>query len=241
MAMNECAALRAHIRRRLLEKGLSLPESILNNNPPSHTVQVSKTDTLPPVALMDSLIDAFFLNIYKLFPIIEAEDFQRQYLVLLSRNEARPGFLSLLYAILAVSAGQIPKSHSVWTRDGCIRYRNLDLGNYFYSLSMTALGKDGNGTSNPMLNVLSSHGTNINIVTALTLLAMYLTQVGSLNEAWTMVGQAVRLGLGIGIHVRVTLNLTTQLTYIALPQTIEPSSARYPKTMPIVVVSICNG
>lgn len=208
--MNECAALRAHIRRRLLEKGLPLPESILNNSPPSHTVEISKTDTLPPVALMDALIDAFFLNIYKLFPIIEAEDFQRHYLVLLSRNETRPGFLSLLYAILAVSARQLSRSHSVWIRDDCIPYRNLDLGDHFYSLSLSTLGKDGNGTgSHPVLNVLSSHGTNINIVTALTLLGMYLTQAGSLNEAWTMVGQAVRLGLGIGLHVRITPNPTT--------------------------------
>lgn len=202
--MNECAALRAHIRRRLLEKGLPLPESILNNGPPSHASQVSKPSTLPPVKLMDALIDAFFLNIYKLFPIIEAEDFQRQYLVLLTLNEARPGFLPLLYAILAVSARQMPKDDSVWARDDCVGYRDMDLGTHFYSLSLSALGQNGNDgpSSHPVSTPPSfHHGTNINVVTALTLLGMYLSQVGSLNEAWTMTGQAVRLGLAIGLHV----------------------------------------
>ena len=190
------------MRRRLLQKGLQPPEVILNSRP-SFPAQDHKTDSLPPVALMDTLIDAFFLNIYKLFPIIEAEDFRRHYLVLLSRNGARPGFLSLLYAILAVSARQISKSHPVWAKDNCMEYRDLDLGAYFHSLAISALGHDGNGSSIWVSSVLPSfyHGTNMNTVTSLTILSMYLTQAGLLNEAWIMVGQAARLGQTMGLHV----------------------------------------
>lgn len=201
--MNECSGLRTYMRRRLLQKGLQPPEAILNSRHLLPTARIPKTNSLPPVALMDTLIDAFFLNIYKLFPIIEAEDFRRHYLVLLSRNEARPGFLSLLYSILAVSARQISKSHPVWTRDDCMEYRDLDLGAHFHSMAVSALGHNVNGSTTLLPSVLPSfhHGTNINTVTSLTILSMYLTQTGLLNEAWIMVGQAARLGQTMGLHV----------------------------------------
>lgn len=197
---NECPGLRAHIRQRLLQKGLPLPESILNAR--SLVPPVPKPDALPPVPLMDALIDAFFHNVYKLFPIIEAEDFQRQYLMLLSRNEARPGFVALLYTILAVSSSQIPPGHPVWGRDGCMGYKGLDLGSHFYSLALS----ESNGTfvQNP---------GNINAVTALTLLGMYLSQIGLLNEAYNMVGQAVRLGYAIGLHVSYFISCRLQADF----------------------------
>lgn len=233
--VNECSGLRTHIRQRLLQRGFQLPESILNlRSLATQTRNVSKS-SLPPVPLMDALIDAFFLNVYKLFPIIEAEDFQRQYLMLLSRNEARPGFMPLLYTILATSSRQIP-DHPVWTRGDCVQYKNLDLGGHFYSLAVSALESTGASQVFPV------HGTNINTVTALTLLGMYLSQAGLLNEAWTMIGQAVRLGLAIGLHV--SLNTWAHVDSAdnpAFSKTNGPSYDRCPKTLPTMVVSVRDG
>lgn len=234
-AVNECAGLRAHIRQRLLRRGCQLPESILNLRSLAANLPHVQKSSLPPVALMDVLIDSFFLNVYKLFPIIEADDFQRQYLVLLSRNEARPGFVPLLYTILAVSSSrQIPSGHPVWARDDCLAYKNVDLGSHFYSLAMSALGSNGG-------QVLPSHGTNINTVTALTLLGMYLTQAGLPSAAWTIVGQAVRLGQTIGLHVRPFDIYRLELTIVALTEANGPSYARRPTTLSALVVPVRDG
>ncbi|RHZ43685.1 putative C6 transcription factor (Mut3) [Aspergillus thermomutatus] len=185
--INECPGLRSRIREGLMRKGHASVESLLSMNP---LPEVSSSPSrLPPVPLMDTLIDTFFRKVYRLFPIIEAEDFQRQYLMLLANHVPQPDFLGLLYSIMTVSSAHITENDHVWAREG---YKGLDLGGHFYGMALAAI----QGSS----SLLFISGNNINTVTALTLLGMYLTQLGRLGEAWRIIGRAVRLGYEMGLH-----------------------------------------
>ncbi|KAF9892692.1 hypothetical protein FE257_001094 [Aspergillus nanangensis] len=202
--MDDCPGIRGCVREGLLQKGhptqetLLEPSSIYTPPPKCESSPVDRSEPLPPVALMDTLIDTFFRKVYNLFPVIEAEDFRRQYLLLRSHNGPRSGFMELLYSVLAISSAHISSGDSVWGRPGCSAYRCLDLGDHFYTLAVAAVS----AREQPLSWMISTAGQtpSINTVIALTLLGMHLTQLGKLNEAWRMIGHAVRLGYEMGLH-----------------------------------------
>ncbi|KAL4892231.1 fungal-specific transcription factor domain-containing protein [Aspergillus ambiguus] len=202
--MDDCSGIRSRVRQELLQKGHQPQESLLDQpvvcmpSMKAESSPIDRTEHLPPVPLMDTLIDTFFRKIYKLFPIIEAEDFRRQYLMLRCNSGSRSGFLELLYSVLAVSSPHMATDDPVWSRPGCSAYRCLDLGDHFYSLAVAAVGVHEQPLS--WMTSFTVQDPSINTVTAFTLLGMHLTQLGKLNEAWRIVGHAVRLGYEMGLH-----------------------------------------
>ncbi|KAL5361204.1 hypothetical protein BJX96DRAFT_165733 [Aspergillus floccosus] len=202
---DDCPGIRTRVRQELLQKGQQPQESLLSPSigceaaMKAESSPIERTEHLPPVPLMDTLIDTFFRKVYKLFPIIEAEDFRRQYLMLRYHSGSRSGFVELLYSVLAVSSPHISPDDPVWSRPGCSAYRCLDLGDHFYSLAVAAVGAHEQHLS--WMTSFTVQDPSINTVTAFTLLGMHLTQLGKLNEAWRIVGHAVRLGYEMGLHV----------------------------------------
>ncbi|BCS26911.1 uncharacterized protein APUU_51622S [Aspergillus puulaauensis] len=140
-----------------------------------------------PEPLLQALIDIFYSSYYPIFPIIHRGEFQQQYDRWLSappNDTDHDGFSFLLYALLAVAASAMPADHVVFNQPGLETYKQEDLGGllYAYAASKCAVLL----SPRPGLHA-------INLVVALGLLSIYLIENGRVSEAWTVVGNAIRL------------------------------------------------
>ncbi|KAJ6021739.1 hypothetical protein N7540_007243 [Penicillium herquei] len=147
--------------------------------------------------ILEVLIDLFYRSIYPIFPIIHRESFRSQYdpwLAAKRGNNNQDGknddFPCLLYALLAVAASMLPKTHAVFERPGLQIYKSVDLADLLYSQATTF------DTRRPCRRN-STFSTNP--VVSQGLLSIYLTENGRVNDAWVNVGHAIRLYQGLDL------------------------------------------
>lgn len=173
----------------------TLLEDIRASAPPDSEPAGADVTRLP-VPLQQALIDIFYCSYYPIFPIIQWRDFQPLYDRWLSarRSDADnrgneddsddSGFSFLLYALLAVAASAMPAGHAIFNQPELRAYKQEDLGDLLYS----------HATSKCPSLLYQRHGMNaINSIIALSLLSIYLIESGKVGEAWTVVGNAIRL------------------------------------------------
>ncbi|KAJ6115598.1 hypothetical protein N7523_006015 [Penicillium sp. IBT 18751x] len=137
----------------------------------STTLDVTRSGE--PILL--ALIETFYTSIYPIFPIIHRRSFQPQY--------AR---------WMAALAASVPsEEHMIFDQPELARYKYLDLPDLLFSHA-TSLS--------PRLQYQQNLTSAINVVIAQGLLSLYLTEKGTVNEAWVTTGHAIRLYQGLDVE-----------------------------------------
>lgn len=165
----------------VLDSPGELPEDI------TAATQPAQADvTQLPEPLLQALIDIFYSSYYPIFPIIHRCEFQQSYDRWISTGSGGndDDFSFLLYALLAVSASAMPADHVVFSQPGLEVYKDEDLGGLLYAHATSKC---------PTLLSTRRGLPAINLVVALGLLSIYLVETGRVSEAWTVVGNAIRL------------------------------------------------
>lgn len=205
---NTCDGLRSYIKSGLQKKGYQGTDSYWDS--PSESLDQShcfhgtkQTWSMPPPKLVDTLIDLYYSRLYSVFPMVQHDDFARQYRRLLLSKSAQDDFLPVLFALLAVSAPMLPLDDPVFNAPDCAEYRDPNLALYFYSVARNAI--DFSHYTVVSLTTLkfplNTQKNSVNKVMALGLLASYLAATGNEAEAWTTIGSVVRLSQDLGLHV----------------------------------------
>ncbi|GES62981.1 hypothetical protein ATEIFO6365_0014009700 [Aspergillus terreus] len=216
--VDNCAGLRKRIQTGLANKGYDPQESVLDSSATSPAVNASSpiawwAGELPPAGLTDALVDRYFANIHRLFPIICEKEFRDHAQRRLAQKDGRYSgtsqeeSLSLLYAVLAVASPQLSPTDPVYTLPDCWRYQGVDIGAHFFSLAISSIRSLPASLTGSPTRALDSDATQrlsrrgvLNTVMARALLSIYLTQTGMPREAWKMLSHAVRLGQDMGLH-----------------------------------------
>lgn len=187
---------------------------------------------MPPSNLVDILVARFYSRLYCVFPMVQQDDFQKQYDQLKRMETGDDDFIPVLFAILALSAPMLSLDDPVFDQPDCAQYRQSNLGIYFYSVARNALDNTHYTvvTLGALTSPLGTQKNSINKVMALGLLAAYLAGTGNEAEAWTTVGSVVRLGQDLGLHVSTITSrldrLSDTVTSIALAGEASPPRER---------------
>lgn len=166
-----------------------LPE---DSRAPTQPAQADVTQL--PEPLLQALIEIFYCSYYPIFPIIHRGEFQQQYDRWLSAPPNHIddiGFSFLLYALLAVAASAMPAEHVVFNQSGLESYKQEDLGALLHAHATSKC---------PTLLSPRPGLHTINLVVALGLLSIYLIENGRVSEAWTVVGNSIRLYQSLDLH-----------------------------------------
>lgn len=219
--VDNCAGLRKRIQTGLANKGYDPQESVLDSSATSPAVNASSpigwwAGELPPASLTDALIERYFSNIHRLFPIVCEQDFRGHAQHLLAQKgggasgTSQEESLCLLYAVLAVASPQLSPTDPVYTLPDCWRYQGIDLGTHFFSLAISSIRSLPAFLTGSPTGALDSDATQrpphtgvLNTVMARALLSIHLSQTGMPREAWKMLSHAVRLGQDMGLHVSI--------------------------------------
>jgi hypothetical protein len=171
-------------KRRRLSSTRSAKASGLDDiglSPP----QESDCYELPPKHLADSLLDAYFARVHRLYPYVHEPsfrlDYERTYLQdVQSLATSRPlwiGLLNMIFAHGAEFCSLVPEKESVATASRFV---------------------------NKARRIVFSHifkGASLELVQALLLLCQYLQSTLELNECWSLVGLLIRTAIGLGLHL----------------------------------------
>lgn len=171
-------------KRRRLSSTRSAKTSGLDDiglSPP----QESDCYELPPKHLADSLLDAYFARVHRLYPYVHEPtfrlDYERTYLQdLQSLAASRPlwiGLLNMIFAHGAEFCNLVPEKESVATASRFVnKARRIVFSHIFKEASLE-------------------------LVQALLLLCQYLQSTLELNECWSLVGLLIRTAIGLGLHL----------------------------------------
>ncbi|KAJ5709387.1 hypothetical protein N7493_010721 [Penicillium malachiteum] len=161
----------------------------------THPTKIDITQLEEPI--LEVLIDLFYRSIYPIFPILHSLSFRSQYGPWLAtrwekHNQDRENsdFSCLLYALLAVAASMLPKTHPVFERPGMQIYKSVNLADLLYTQATTL------DTRRPCRRN-ATYPTNEVILQGL--LSIYLTENGRVDDAWVTVGHAIRLYQGLDL------------------------------------------
>lgn len=142
---------------------------------------------LPPKHLADSLLDAYFARVHRLYPFVHEPtfrlDYERMYLLdgtSESVARSRPvwiGLLNMIFAHGAEFCDLVPEQDSVELATAMVNNaRRIVFSHIFKEASLE-------------------------LVQALLLLCQYLQSTLELNECWSLVGLLIRTAIGLGLHL----------------------------------------
>ncbi|KAF8855201.1 hypothetical protein BDZ45DRAFT_746711 [Acephala macrosclerotiorum] len=196
--VDTCVGLRRHIHEGLEKKGYEIEETFFaspeasGNEVVSPTVRGPLNSDIPPLALVDVLIDTYLRDLHFLFPIIPQDDVKSIYANVVSDRTLDTGPAAIFYAVLAVSTLLVPPTHTIFSGIDA-KYHQPDFGSSLYALSLHF--------ANASSDIFGRRrGKLQDIVVALGLLSSYLAAIGSQAEAWIMVGRAIKNGQDLGLH-----------------------------------------
>ena len=148
---------------------------------------------MPPSELAIVLIEIYCKELKHLFPIISTKEINYIYAQLLNQQQIDSAFTAIFFAILALAAPLLPPSNSVYKQIDP-KYRGSNFGATFYNIALSFVDYSSNGKAE---RKCSSQG----IVITVAILSLYLAETGSQEEAWILIGRAIRLGQELGLHV----------------------------------------
>lgn len=211
-----CMPFRKHLHTGLQNKGYDNGGTIFCHPPqaPEKSVTLSlpfdeitfsvNKSRLLDLALVKVLVQWYYETIHLTIPVISKEDFHSQLGVLYAPNteSTKSQFLPIFYGVLAIAALSIP-SNNEGLRSGRLgSFDRAHLSSLFFECSVE---------SNHISPCTGRHfsvgpkepgvGRSLSSVIALVLQSYYLASIGYQAEAWISVGQAIRLGQDIGLHV----------------------------------------
>ena len=145
-----------------------------------------------------ALIEVFYTSIYPIFPIIHRRSFQPQYDRWMATRKDDKGidkdeteFSFLFYALLAVAASIISEAHTIFDQPELEKYKRVDLAGLLFSRTTSI---------SPGLQYQQNMTSATNVVIAQGLLSLYLTEKGTVNDAWVTAGHAIRLYQGLDVE-----------------------------------------
>ncbi|KIW07850.1 hypothetical protein, variant [Verruconis gallopava] len=146
--------------------------------------------TIPPRAEADALVDSYFEKVYSLYPFLIRQVFMSTYAQLWQPQHGEYGppsseietdaFYALLNSVFALGAQNADYLEPV---------RRTSMSALFYSRAINSL------------KVHFLEQGNIEFVQCLLLSSQYLQSTHSWEMCWNLVGLAVRVAQGIGLHI----------------------------------------
>jgi hypothetical protein len=131
-------------------------------------------------------VDAYFARFHFLLPVLDKPSFLRKYSNMMDNSHdldivrSETAFLSLLFAVFACAANLV--------EDGRERHDDGGMGMVYYERAL-------------VLQYISHPNTQIAHVQCFVLMSSFLCSVNCLPQAWILIGQAVRTGQDLGLHV----------------------------------------
>lgn len=195
--VDRCSGLRQHISQGLQLKGHQQGEAFLTTPGAGATdgtplwLHHRVLQSLPSVKTMEKLMDIYFGSLSSLFPIITEKEVHLIYDQLVSKQTVDIGHAAILLSVVA-SATLLQSKDDLPNSEASASHSDTRTSTVFYDLAteITNLIPHAGGTAD-----LES------IVVTKALLALYLVAIGSQAEAWILVGDAIRRGQDIGLHV----------------------------------------
>ncbi|KAF3002179.1 hypothetical protein E8E14_007110 [Neopestalotiopsis sp. 37M] len=198
VAVENCIGLRRYITKGLERKGYETEESFFTSLEATHvddtagglTRSSAATLDLPPKDLVNILVCTYSKNLEHLFPITTEHDIRHIHQKLSSVDTWDPGHAAVFYALLAVSIPLVSSEDVIFNTVG---RHWASAGPLFYNRAMHFV-------NTPSSKKAQRQGRRLDMVTALGLLSVYLTETGSQAEAWISIGRAIRIAQDIGLH-----------------------------------------
>jgi hypothetical protein len=198
VAVENCIGLRRYITKGLERKGYEIEESFFTSLEATHiddtTSGLSKpsaaTLELPPTDLVNVLVCTYAKNLEHLFPITTEHEIRHIHQKLSTVDNWDPGHAAVFYALLAVSIPLVSPEDVIFNTVG---RHWASAGPLFYNRAMYFV-------NTPSSKKAQRQGRRLDMVTALGLLSVYLTETGSQAEAWISIGRAIRIAQDIGLH-----------------------------------------
>ncbi|KAK7892773.1 hypothetical protein LTR67_007010 [Exophiala xenobiotica] len=168
-------------RRRLSTGGSEATFSALGHSPPERR----DFSILPPKQLADSLIDAYFLHVHRLYPFVHEPSFRSKYdhmWVQASNEHVEPeprwmGLLNIVFAHGCEFCDSLPQEGSPAVASEFLnRTRKIVYAHVF---------REG----------------SLELIQALLLMSHYLQGTMELNECWSLVGLMIRTSVSLGFHM----------------------------------------
>lgn len=140
---------------------------------------------LPPKQLADSLLDAYFARVHRLYPFVHEQTFRLDYERIYLRHdrenisESRPVSIALLYMVFAHGA------------------------EFCKSLSETEAGRMAADFVDKAKRIVFAHmfrQESLELVQSLLLMCQYLQSTLELNQCWSLVGLMTRTAISLGLH-----------------------------------------
>ncbi len=168
-------------RRRLSTGGSEATFSALGHSPPERR----DFSILPPKQLADSLIDAYFLHVHRLYPFVHEPSFRSRYDQMWAQAsnehvEPEPRWMGLLNIVFA---------------HGC---------EFCHSLPQEGSPAVASEFLNRTRKIVYAHvfrEGSLELIQALLLMSHYLQGTMELNECWSLVGLMIRTSVSLGFHM----------------------------------------
>lgn len=163
----------------------------------NRTADTSKPDTagltpkegagsydLPPKQLADSLLDAYFARVHRLYPFVHEQTFRLDYERIYLRQDAeilaeRPVSIALFYMVFAHGA------------EFCRSLSDTDAVN---------MAADFVDKAKRIVFAHMFRQESLELVQSLLLMCQYLQSTLELNQCWSLVGLMIRTAISLGLH-----------------------------------------
>nr|KAK5448869.1 hypothetical protein LTR18_001957 [Exophiala xenobiotica] len=168
-------------RRRLSTGGSEATFSALGHSPPERR----DFSILPPKQLADSLIDAYFLHVHRLYPFVHEPSFRSRYDQMWAQAsnehvEPEPRWMGLLNIVFA---------------HGCEFCDSLP------QESSPAVASEFLNRTRKIVYAHVFREGSLELIQALLLMSHYLQGTMELNECWSLVGLMIRTSVSLGFHM----------------------------------------
>ena len=153
-------------------------------------------------------VDAYFARFHFLLPVIDKPFFLRKFTNIMDNSHnldiirSETAFLSLLFAVFACAANLVQDSRLTTSE----RHDDGGMGMVYYERYVCFMAQKALfdlGFRALVLQYISHPSTQIAHVQCFILMSSFLCSVNCLPQAWILIGQAVRTGQDLGLHVSI--------------------------------------
>ena len=153
-------------------------------------------------------VDAYFARFHFLLPVVDKPLFLRKFANIMDNSHnldivrSETPFLSLVFAVFACAANLVQDSRLSTSE----RHDDGGMGMVYYERYVVVCAAESAhltlAFSALILQYISHPNTQVVHVQCFILMSSFLCSVNCLPQAWILIGQAVRTGQDLGLHVR---------------------------------------
>lgn len=173
------------------------------------------------ISLTVSKVDAYFARFHFLLPVIDKPFFLRKFTNIMDNSHnldvirSETAFLSLLFAVFACAANLVQDSRLSTSE----RHDDGGMGMVYYERYVVVYAAEASidlGIRALVLQYISHPSTQIAHVQCFILMSSFLCSVNCLPQAWILIGQAVRTGQDLGLHVSIQVSFKGVIDHMPL-------------------------